>query len=171
MRVQDAAHGQSALGADDDQDLRLDVAGAQGPTETIERLVGRRLREQRLSRDLSQTQLVSRLRERGLDWHQTTVAKTELGLRPLRLNEVASLAAALEVSLDQLLQAQPRPPLTVQQQALAEQRLVYDRLVRDLIDATLARDTANARYEAVEKLLKDCKQEIHRLEAEESASG
>lgn len=150
--------------------LRLDVPGDQDPTQSFERLVGVRLREARLRQSLSQVELAARLARHGLAWHQTTVAKTELGLRPLRLNEVAALAAGLGLPLELLLRAEASTPLTPREQTLAELRQQHDRLLREHIEAHLAKEQAVARAAAVEALLNDCRDEIKRLEAQAFSS-
>lgn len=44
---------------------------------------------------LTQTDVARRLRERGLSFHQSTVAKVETGERPIRLDEAYAIADAL----------------------------------------------------------------------------
>jgi len=58
-----------------------------------------RLRE---GRGLSQQQLGSDLDLAGLGMHGTTLAQLEAGARPLRLNEVAALAAFFQVPIESL---------------------------------------------------------------------
>jgi hypothetical protein len=43
----------------------------------------------------------------GYDFHQTAIAKTEAGQRPLRLNEAAAFACLFGVTLTDLLAAVP----------------------------------------------------------------
>jgi transcriptional regulator with XRE-family HTH domain len=91
------------------------------PAEEPEARAGQLIRELRLARGLSQVDLAQRLAERGLSWHQTTVAKTERADRPLRVNELAALAKVLGVSVGDLLNPQ-RIDLP-QEAALAQQYL------------------------------------------------
>lgn len=48
---------------------------------------------------ISQSRLAELMTARGFSWHQTTVAKTETGERPLRLTEALALADELGVDL------------------------------------------------------------------------
>jgi transcriptional regulator with XRE-family HTH domain len=62
-----------------------------GPS-TAEMALGLRLRRLRDARGMSQEQLARLMSVHGHPWHQTTVAKTEAGARPIRVNEVIDLA-------------------------------------------------------------------------------
>lgn len=66
---------------------------------------GGRVRALRLAKGWSQAELAARVAAHLPGWAQTTVAKTEAATRPIRLNEASGLAAALEVPLQQLLDA------------------------------------------------------------------
>lgn len=64
---------------------------------------GYALRMLRTTRRMSQQQIADAMVERGhAGWRQTTVAKTEAAQRPLRVNELVSLAEILDASLEKL---------------------------------------------------------------------
>ncbi|MBA9002037.1 helix-turn-helix domain-containing protein [Thermomonospora cellulosilytica] len=52
---------------------------------------------------MSQTELAKRMAELDLSWHQMTVARTESGERPLRLDEALALANIFQIPLDSLM--------------------------------------------------------------------
>jgi transcriptional regulator with XRE-family HTH domain len=70
----------------------------------LEATVARNVRRLRQGRGLSQQQLGSDLALHGFGMHYTTVAQLEVGARPLRLNEVAALAALFQVPIESLWQ-------------------------------------------------------------------
>lgn len=61
--------------------------------EYWERAFGEKVRQWRQARNWSQEDLAEELRLIGFEMHQTTVAKLEKGLRPLRVAEAAAIAA------------------------------------------------------------------------------
>jgi transcriptional regulator with XRE-family HTH domain len=71
-------------------------------THDLEAGVAKNVRKLRESRGLSQQQLGQDLSSFGVGMHQTTVAKLEAGSKPLRLNEVAAIAAYFEVPIESL---------------------------------------------------------------------
>lgn len=75
---------------------------------TLERSLNRAfaaaVRKRRETLGLSQSELGRRMGELGLPWHAMTVARTESGARPIRLDEADALAQILNVPLQQLLQ-------------------------------------------------------------------
>ena len=67
-------------------------------------LIGKGFAEARRPQGLTQEQAARRLQGRGLTaWRKSTVGQLETGLRRPRLDEVLLLAAALNVSVDQLI--------------------------------------------------------------------
>lgn len=54
-------------------------------------------------KDLTQTGLARRMQALGFDWRQQTVARVELGKRPVDMGEILGLALALETTIQQLL--------------------------------------------------------------------
>lgn len=65
--------------------------------------MGLTLRTLRIKRGYSQDQVAGRMRLAGFSWQQTTVAKTEAGQRPIRVNEAVTLAKMFDVTLSYLL--------------------------------------------------------------------
>jgi transcriptional regulator with XRE-family HTH domain len=80
---------------------------AESGTPTLEMSVGRELQRLRTALNWTQKEAARRMAASpGYEsWHQTTVARIEAAKRPLRLNEVAALAALYGVSVEQLLGA------------------------------------------------------------------
>jgi transcriptional regulator with XRE-family HTH domain len=71
---------------------------------TPEELAGEEVRRLRLARRWSQEEVARRMSAAGhSNWHQTTVGKTELATRPLRLNEAVALAGLFSVPVTQLI--------------------------------------------------------------------
>jgi transcriptional regulator with XRE-family HTH domain len=70
----------------------------------LEATVAKNVRRLREDRGLSQQQLGSDLAVHGFGMHYTTVAQLEVGARPLRLNEVAAIAALFELPIESLWQ-------------------------------------------------------------------
>lgn len=70
---------------------------------TPESIMGVTLRTLRMKRGLSQDQVADRMRVAGFSWQQTTVAKTEGGQRPIRVNEAVALARMFDVTVSYLL--------------------------------------------------------------------
>lgn len=82
---------------------RDEQAEARWPID-LEETVAKNVRWLREARGLSQQQLGSDLARHGFGMHYTTVAQLEVGARPLRLNEVAAIAAHFEVPIEALWQ-------------------------------------------------------------------
>jgi transcriptional regulator with XRE-family HTH domain len=66
-------------------------------SELLEQHVGQQIRERRQAAKLSQAELASRVTAKGYPVQQSTVAKMELGTRPIRIAELYVFALALEV--------------------------------------------------------------------------
>lgn len=64
--------------------------------------VGRNVQELRKARGFTQSELAEMVTESGIPFRQQTIVKIEKGQRPLRLQEAAFIASALEVDLDVL---------------------------------------------------------------------
>lgn len=62
-----------------------------------EQVVGENVRRLRKERGWSQEDLASRMTAKGLNWRQTTVAKTESATRPLRVDEFMALSKVFDV--------------------------------------------------------------------------
>ena len=72
---------------------------------TPEQVAGRRLRLLRQLHGWSQLELVEKMRAFGYEWSQATVTRLEAATRPIRLNELADLAALYEVPIAQFLES------------------------------------------------------------------
>ena len=88
---------------------RDEQAEARWPID-LEATVAKNVRWLRESHGLSQEQLGSDLAHHGFGMHYTTVAQVEVGARPLRLNEVAALAALFQVPIESLWQKRAEAP-------------------------------------------------------------
>lgn len=102
----------------------------QEPIEVIASAV-RRHRERA---GLSQTELARRMKAQGHPWHQMTVARTETGERPIRLDEALALAAVLDIAVPDLYTAPPD----------------VDAQYEALVQAALSAEESLARYREME---------------------
>lgn len=94
-------------------------------------LLGVRVKDRRQELGRSQQAVAAAMRRFGHPWHQTTVAKTEAGTRPLTLSEAASLAMVLRFpSVESLLGDQIPNYLTDAFVAFEQERA--DKSVRDV---------------------------------------
>ena len=71
--------------------------------------MGARIRRWREDRGWTQQRLADWVaKSHGINWHQTTVGKIESGERPLKLAEAVAVAEALLLTVDELLEDEPR---------------------------------------------------------------
>jgi len=70
----------------------------------LEVTVAKNIRSLREGRGITQQQLGSDLSRSGFGMHQMTVARLEAGVKPLRLNEVAAIAAYFGLPIEALWQ-------------------------------------------------------------------
>lgn len=98
--------------------VRLTPVVSQRPEERL----GERMRALREGRGWSQRELAKRMQDRGLNWFQSTVGKTETGGRPVRVDEAAVLAELLETKIDDLVAADPDPMAIKLEELLAALR-------------------------------------------------
>jgi transcriptional regulator with XRE-family HTH domain len=109
---------------------------------TLEQLAARQLRLLRQARGWSQQEVAEKLRAYGYDWSQATVTRLESASRPIRLNELADLAALYGVKVTQFFE----PYVPEDQEALAVEIEVvteeHERLKGRLAQATAAYDEA-----------------------------
>lgn len=75
-----------------------------------EKALGEALRSLRTARGMSQEDVATMMSRSGFSWRQTTVAKTEGGSRPVRVNEAAALALHFGVSVNELVGNQADSP-------------------------------------------------------------
>lgn len=128
------------------------------PPRNAEERVALRLRDLRTRKGLTQAVLAERVAEQGLNWHQTTVAKTERADRPLRLNEVEALARALGHPLLDLIGDRPLTPMSdyarVAADNLAKTELLHEEVAAVVRDTARAYGKAKGEADELAKLLK-----------------
>jgi transcriptional regulator with XRE-family HTH domain len=134
-----------------------------GNNETPERQAGTKIKNRRAELGLSQEEVADGMRRLGHSWHQTTVAKTEIAGRPLRLNELTDLARVLGVRASHLAATETDFKLEMVQNdvvaasgAVARLKADIDELNRMLAEKTQA-------YENAQKLLRESQEEYGRL--------
>ena len=130
-------------------------------------LIGKGVAEARRSQGLTQEQLARRFQGRGLTaWRKGTVGQLEAGLRKPRLDEVLLMAAALHVTVDELI-----PGGDDERVELGDGATVSPRWIREMLTGELHRDTpkplADMPY-AQFPVHKVMAQVMHRLGAEEN---
>jgi transcriptional regulator with XRE-family HTH domain len=138
-------------------------------SQDAERRFGQRLRELRKLRGWSQEQVASQMRALGHGWQQTTVTKTEAADRPIRLNEAASLAALLELGVDDVLMSvQGGDPDRLRHIERKRQNLHVKTALLLQAELALRDEAAEARQraEAIEQKRLAAHIEIRKLEAE-----
>lgn len=75
-----------------------------GRRQQTEDYFGKRVKDERVHREWSQSQMAKLLSDNGVPMmHPTTIAKIEAGDRAVRIDEAAAIADLFEVSLDSLL--------------------------------------------------------------------
>ncbi|MGH3381341.1 MAG: helix-turn-helix domain-containing protein [Actinoallomurus sp.] len=134
-----------------------------GPAATQpEEIFGRRLKKRREELGLSQRDLAERMQGQGLDWHQTTVARTESTRRPVRLNEAMALAGILRVPLEELLRPEPDPAseLSIIEDLIASNQEQMSGFRAALTDATVRFERAQARYRDVAMEVEEVRREM-----------
>jgi len=67
-------------------------------------IIGRRLKELRTQKNLSQKELAAQLQLKGLQWSDLTVLRTEQGTRFVADYEVAMIADYFKITTDELLE-------------------------------------------------------------------
>jgi transcriptional regulator with XRE-family HTH domain len=83
------------------------VEAQQEPTDFNSR-VGANVRWFRKAAGVSQSELAQRLAERGFQFSQTTVVKTEQGIRPLKFEEAVAVGEILGVQAEDLTEIRSR---------------------------------------------------------------
>jgi transcriptional regulator with XRE-family HTH domain len=145
------------------------VDGFSDTSQDSERRFGQRLRELRRLRRWSQEEVAAQMRALGYGWLQTTVTKTEAADRPIRLNEAVSLAALLELGVDDVLMSvQEGDPDRLRQIEREKQNLHVKTVLLLHAEETLQDEAADARRraKAIEQELIAARSKIRKLEAE-----
>lgn len=83
--------------------------------QTPEETFARRMRQLRDTEGIAQTVLAERLEHRGIKLDGTAITRMERGTRTIRLNEAVAVAAALDVSVDEMLHPAPSPDEQLEQ--------------------------------------------------------
>lgn len=99
-------------------------------TKGADKRFGQRMRSIRTGRGMSQDHVAVGMARAGFSWHQTTVARTEAGKRPISLKEALGVASVLHCELPELLKAEASALpdwLTVARQELElKERIVFE---------------------------------------------
>lgn len=135
---------------------------------TPEQVMAQSLRALRESRQFSQERVAELMREAGYSWQQTTVAKTEAGARPIRVNEAVELArifkAAVDIFLDPVGDEFGRTGIQIR---LAEARANLDAAQHQVETAQAALERAKNDKAEAEKQLRLAKARLVELEHED----
>ena len=130
--------------------------------ETPERQAGTKIKNRRMELGMSQEALADEMRRLGHSWHQTTVAKTEIAGRPLRLNELTDLARILGVRASHLATETDFNLEMVQNHVVAHSGAMA-RLKAEIDELTQMLAEKTQSYENEEKLLRESQEEYGRL--------
>jgi hypothetical protein len=131
--------------------------------ETPERQAGTKIKTRRIELGMSQEQLSDEMRRLGHSWHQTTVAKTEVAGRPLRLNELTDLARILGVRASHLAATETDFKLEMVQNDVVAHSGAVARLKADIDELTQMLAEKRQTYENAQKLLRESQEEYGRL--------
>ena len=135
--------------------------------ETAERQAGIKIKNRRIELGMSQEQLSDAMRGLGHSWHQTTVAKTEVAGRPLRLNELTDLARILSVRASHLAATETDFKLEMVQNDVVAHSGAAARLKTDIEELTRQLEEKTQAYENELRLLRQAQEEYGRIRAEE----
>jgi|GEM_PF-4985214 len=138
-------------------------------TASPEAAFGSRVRTLRLAKGWSQAELAARVAVHLPGWAQTTVAKTEAATRPIRLNEASGLAAALEVPLQQLLDA-------LEDVETSKARIALEQLMLEFASLQARYNSKGRERDALDHDLEDIEDQMQAVQrayevAEESYTG
>jgi transcriptional regulator with XRE-family HTH domain len=131
--------------------------------ETPERQAGTKIKTRRIELGMSQEQLSDEMRRLGHSWHQTTVAKTEVAGRPLRLNELTDLARILGVRASHLAATETDFKLEMVQNDVVAHSGAVARLKADIDELTQMLEEKRQTCENAQKLLRESQEEYGRL--------
>jgi DNA repair ATPase RecN len=112
---------------------------------------------------MSQEQVSEEMRRLGHSWHQTTVAKTEVAGRPLRLNELTDLARILRVRTSHLAATETDMKMEMVQNDVVAYSGHVARLQAEIDELTVRLAEKKETFERVRKLLGESQQEFDRL--------
>jgi hypothetical protein len=131
--------------------------------ETAERQAGTKIKNRRMELGMSQEQVSEEMRRLGHPWHQTTVAKTEVAGRPLRLNELTDLARILRVRASHLAATDTDMKMEMVQNDVVAHSGHVARLQAEIDELTVRLAEKKETLERMRKLLGESQQEFDRL--------
>jgi prephenate dehydrogenase len=112
---------------------------------------------------MSQEAVAEEMRRLGHSWHQTTVAKTEVAGRPLRLNELTDLARILGVRASHLAATETDMWLEMVQNNTVAYSGHLARLKEEIDELTERLAEKKETFERVQKLLRESQKEFEQL--------
>ncbi|GAA2348787.1 hypothetical protein GCM10009854_27790 [Saccharopolyspora halophila] len=121
-----------------------------------ERALGESLKELRTAGGMSQEYIATMMSRAGFSWRQTTVAKTEAGNRPVRLDEAAALALHFGVSVNELIDNQADTP--EQSKIESKYRVAFSMYLSSMSrveEAVARRDAAEVEYQQALNAMKE----------------
>ena len=121
------------------------------------------IKNRRMELGMSQEAVADGMRRLGHSWHQTTVAKTEIAGRPLRLNELTDLARILGVRASHLAATETDFKLEMVQNDVVARSGAVARLKTDIDELTRQLEEKKQAYENAQKLLRESQEEYGRL--------
>jgi len=122
-----------------------------------ERILAMQARAFREELGMTQLQVAREMTARGIVMRQSTIAKIEAGLRPVRVNEAVMLAAVLRTSLAGLL-ADP-----ARRDALSEARDIERALLGQLLQATQRLEEHRAAFTTAEHAMREAERRTETL--------
>ncbi|MGI5325528.1 helix-turn-helix domain-containing protein [Actinomadura nitritigenes] len=128
-----------------------------------EKTLGETLKRLRVARGMSQEDIAQMMNMAGFTWRQTTVAKTEGGSRPVRVNEAAALALCFGVSVNDLLGTTAETPQQVKIESAY--RATFSASISTRLRAGEAQRQAEAARREYEESIRDLR-EMERLHEE-----
>jgi transcriptional regulator with XRE-family HTH domain len=126
-------------------------------TQIARERFGERVASLRESRGLTQRELTEKMRHHGMEWAQSTVAKTEKGTRPVPVEEVQLLAEVFGVEPALLLDTEVSERLVLRRM-IAEQRAELRRLRQQEVELEAARHANRLLSEEAEARLAELEQ-------------
>jgi transcriptional regulator with XRE-family HTH domain len=129
------------------------------PAET---LAGRQLRLLRQGCDWSQKEVADRMSAYGYAWNQSTITRIESASRPLRLNELADLAAMFGVPVTHFLRPDPAPHDGDTLDAVERE---IRSLLKDRMDAAVMVASARAAYTAAGQHLAEATHDMQLMDS------
>ena len=131
--------------------------------QTPEQQAGTKIKTRRVELGMSQEHVSDEMRRLGHPWHQTTVAKTEVAGRPLRLNELTDLARILGVRTSHLAATETDMKMEMVQNDVVALSGHAARLKAEIDELTQQLAEKTETFERVRKLLGESQKEFDRL--------